>query len=400
MKRARLVAEDDLPRGDVLVPPWPGRAVPLDGSDIYVRDTPARTASAEPALYVHGLGGSSQNWTDLAELLADRLDGRAIDLPGFGRSDPAARYTLAAFSDRVIRWIEHDDRGPVHLLGNSLGGAITVRVAATRPDLVRTLTLISPAMPFLDPRRSLQGRMLPLLAIPRADRIANRRLAQMDPAQMAREVLAACFEDPGRLSEQRLAEAVEEAQVRFTASHYADAYLRTLRGLVSSFLRAYLPGSGSLWRVASRITAPTLVIGSRQDRLVDIRVAPQVARVIADSRLLILDGVGHVAQMEVPHMVARGVLALLDEVGVGGTAPARSTPTTAPPEDATAAVPSRIADAAVEAVGAQIPATAPARAAAAASEAPPARRRVKSPRPGAAPKTTSTVRPAEAGAAG
>jgi hypothetical protein len=242
--------------------------------------------------------------------------------------------------------------------------------------------------------------MLPLLAIPRADRIANRRLAQMDPAQMAREVLAACFEDPGRLSEQRLAEAVEEAQVRFTASHYADAYLRTLRGLVSSFLRAYLPGSGSLWRVASRITAPTLVIGSRQDRLVDIRVAPQVARVIADSRLLILDGVGHVAQMEVPHMVARGVLALLDEVGVGGTAPARSTPTTAPPEDATAAVPSRIAGAAVEAVGAQIPATAPARAAAAASEAPPARRRVKSPRPGAAPKTTSTVRPAEAGAAG
>jgi pimeloyl-ACP methyl ester carboxylesterase len=400
MKRARLVAEDDLPRCDVVVPPWPGRAVPLDGSDIYVRDTPARTGSAEPALYVHGLGGSSQNWTDLAELLADRLDGRAIDLPGFGRSDPAARYTLAAFSDRVIRWIEHDDRGPVHLLGNSLGGAITVRVAATRPDLVRTLTLISPAMPFLDPRRSLQGRMLPLLAIPRADRIANRRLAQMDPAQMAREVLAACFEDPTRLSEQRLAEAVEEAQVRFTASHYADAYLRTLRGLVSSFLRAYLPGSGSLWRVASRITAPTLVIGSRQDRLVDIRVAPQVARVIADSRLLILDGVGHVAQMEVPHMVARGVLALLDEVGVGGTAPARSTGITAPPEDATAAVPSRIVGAAIEAVGARIPATAPVRAAAAASEAPPARRRVKSPRPGAAPKATSTVRPAEAGAAG
>jgi pimeloyl-ACP methyl ester carboxylesterase len=406
MKRARLVAEDDLPRGDVPAPPWPGRAVPLDGTDIYVRDTPARAESAEPALYVHGLGGSSQNWTDLAELLADRLDGRAIDLPGFGRSDPATRYTLAAFADRVIRWIEYDNRGPVHLLGNSLGGAITVRVAAMRPDLVRTLTLISPAMPFLDPRRSLQGRMLPLLAIPRADRIANRRLAQMDPAEMAREVLAACFEDPGRLSEQRLAEAIEEAQVRFTASHYADAYLRTLRGLVSSFLRAYLPGSGSLWRVASRITAPTLVIGSRQDRLVDIRVAPQVARVIPDSRLLILDGVGHVAQMEVPRMVARGVLALFDEVGVGGAARARSAQTattlSAAPEGAPAApaaVPSRIAGAAVEAVGAQIPAAAPARAAAAASEASPARQRVKGPRPVAAPKTTSTVRPAEAGAA-
>ena len=64
----------------------PGGA--LDGSVTYVRDTPATAAGAEPALYVHGLGGSSQNWTDLAGLLADRLDGQAIDLPGFGRSEP------------------------------------------------------------------------------------------------------------------------------------------------------------------------------------------------------------------------------------------------------------------------------------------------------------------------
>ena len=58
---------------------------------------------AEPALYVHGLGGSSLNWTDLAGLLSYRLDGQAIDLPGFGRSDPAARYTIDALSHRVIR---------------------------------------------------------------------------------------------------------------------------------------------------------------------------------------------------------------------------------------------------------------------------------------------------------
>jgi len=84
--------------------------------------------------------------------------------------------------------------------------------------------------------------------------------------------------------------------------------------VVLSFLRSYLPGSGSLWRIAARITAPTLVITGRQDRIVDVRVAPQVARIIPDSRLLILDGVGHVAMMEVPRPVARAVLGLLDEV--------------------------------------------------------------------------------------
>ncbi|HEY2947548.1 MAG TPA: alpha/beta hydrolase [Micromonosporaceae bacterium] len=317
MKRAALAPDEAVP--DVpLPPPWPGRSVVLDGFATYVRDTPSVGLQAEPALFVHGLGGSSQNWTDLAGLLADRLDGQSIDLPGFGLSEPARSYTIAAFADRIVRWIEYADRGPVHLFGNSLGGAIAVRVAGKRPDLVRTLTLISPAMPFLDPRRSLQSRMLPLLAMPGSNRVAARRLSQFEPAELVQMVLKACFADPGRLAEQRLLEAIEEAKLRYTADHYVDAYLRTMRGLISSFVRAYLPGPGSLWRLARDVTTPTLVIGGRQDRVVDVRVAPQVARAVPDSRLLILDGVGHVAQMEVPRTVARAVVALLEEAGASG----------------------------------------------------------------------------------
>ncbi|MFI7603912.1 alpha/beta fold hydrolase [Micromonospora sp. NPDC049366] len=316
MKRATLCPEHVLPEHRV-PPPWPGRPVRLDGSVIYVRDTPATGPTAEPALYVHGLGGSSQNWTDLAGLLAHRLEGQAIDLPGFGRSEPGARYTVPAFAERVVRWIEHSGRGPVHLFGNSLGGAISVHVAGLRPNLVRTLTLVSPALPFLDFRRSLQGRMLPLLALPRAERLAARRLAQVAPEVMAQQVMEACVADLSRISAQRRQEALEEILVRYQAAHYASAYVRTFRGLVSSFLRSYLPGSGSLWRLARAVRAPTLVIGGRQDRLVDVRVAPQTARVIPDSRLLMLNGVGHVAQLEVPRVVARAVLGLLDETGEG-----------------------------------------------------------------------------------
>jgi pimeloyl-ACP methyl ester carboxylesterase len=93
----------------------------------------------------------------------------------------------------------------------------------------------------------------------------------------------------------------------------------TLRGLVSSFLRAYLPGEGSQWRLAARIQAPTLVIGGLDDRLVDPRVPMQVARVVPDSRLLILPKVGHVAQMEVPRLVARAIVGMLDEVAALAT---------------------------------------------------------------------------------
>ncbi|SCE73557.1 Pimeloyl-ACP methyl ester carboxylesterase [Micromonospora haikouensis] len=313
MKAAILGPDHHLPPHGT-PPPWPGREVRLDGSVTYVRDTPATAAGAEPALYVHGLGGSSQNWTDLAGLLADRLDGQAIDLPGFGHSEPSRRYTVPAFAEHVVRWIEHSGRGPVHLLGNSLGGAVSVRVAALRPDLVRTLTLISPALPFLDFRRSLQGRMLPLLAVPRGERLVGWQLARLDPKVMAQQVMESCVADLTRISEQRRQEALEEILLRYQAAHYASVYVRTFRGLVSSFLRSYLRGPESLWRLAAAVRVPTLVIGGSEDRLVDVRVAPQAARVIPDSRLLMLRGVGHVAQLEVPRTVARAVLGLLDEV--------------------------------------------------------------------------------------
>ncbi|GAB1644896.1 alpha/beta fold hydrolase [Krasilnikovia sp. MM14-A1259] len=313
MKGAVLAADGALPAGGVPAP-WPARRVTIDGAMLHVRDTPATGPDAEPAVYVHGLGGSSQNFTDVAALLAGHFAGQAVDLPGFGYSDPSRRYSLPAFADRLIGYLEYAGRGPVHLIGNSLGGAICVHVAARRPDLVRTLTLISPAMPFLDPRRTAQGPVLPLLALPRGERIFAWGMTRLTVDELAEQVIAVCFGDTTRVSPQRRAEAIEEIKLRYTVAHYPRAYLGALRGLVSSFVRAYLPGDNSMWRLAARIAAPTLVIGGLDDRLVDPRVPAQVARLIPDGRLLILPGVGHVAQMEVPRLVARAIVGMLTDV--------------------------------------------------------------------------------------
>ncbi|GGK96344.1 alpha/beta fold hydrolase [Mangrovihabitans endophyticus] len=313
MKGARLAADEALPHAGA-PQPWPARQIVVGGAMLQVRDTPATSPNAEPAVYVHGLGGSSQNFTDVAGLLAGHLDALAVDLPGFGYSDPARSYSVRAFADTLIACLEHSGRGAVHLIGNSLGGAIAVRAAAVRPDLVRTLTLISPAMPFLDLRRTAQGPVVPLLALPRADRLLAWQMGRLSVEEMAEQVLVACFGDTSRVSAQRRAEAIEEIKLRYTVDHYPQAYLSTLRGLVSTFIRAYLPGANSQWRIAGRITAPTLVIGGLNDRLIDTRVPPQVAARIPDSRLLILPGVGHVAQMEVPRLVARAIVGMLDDV--------------------------------------------------------------------------------------
>ncbi|GAA2488405.1 alpha/beta fold hydrolase [Winogradskya humida] len=314
MKGAQLAADDALPVAGAVPPPWPARKVMIDGTMLHVRDTPATAPGAEPAVYVHGLGGSSQNFTDLAGLLTDRFDAQAVDLPGFGYSDPSRRYSIQAFADRLIGFLDHEARGPVHLVGNSLGGSISVRVAALRPDLVRTLTLISPAMPFLNPRRTAHGPILPLLALPRADRLFAWGISRITAEEQAKQVLLACFGDTAKVSDQRRFEAIEEIRLRYTVEHYPRAYMGTLRGLVSSFLRAYLPGVNSQWRLAARVTVPTLITGGLRDTLIDPRVPAQVARVIPDSRLLLLPGVGHVAQMEVPRVIARAIVGLLQDV--------------------------------------------------------------------------------------
>src|SRR3954447_18640057 len=151
-----------LPALTNLLPPWPGAQLAVRGGEVFVRRTPwtgpvdGAEGPHERALYVHGLGGASTNWTDLAALLAVRFDGWAVDLPGFGGSAPRRRprYSIRGRVRAVVDVLEHvrDEPGdgagrPVHLVGNSLGGLVSVFVASRRPDLVASLTLISPAMP-------------------------------------------------------------------------------------------------------------------------------------------------------------------------------------------------------------------------------------------------------------
>lgn len=298
---------------DSSIPPWPGELRRVRGVDLFVRRTPGPPGGGEPALYVHGLGGASTNWTDLADLLATRLDGEAVDLPGFGRSGPVPRpgYSVTGHARTVAALLDHRGAGPVHLFGNSLGGAVVVAAAASRPDLVRTLTLISPALPSLRPRRG-SDVTLPLLLLPGLGKLVERRLATLPPETRAQAVLDLCFADPSVVPPNRFEEAVEEVVRRRDLPHAMEAFTASLRGLARSYLA---PGERSLWRMAARVSAPTLVVWGEADRLVPVALAPRAAATIPDARMLVLPRVGHVAQLEEPETVARAFLGLLEDVG-------------------------------------------------------------------------------------
>ncbi|KOG46690.1 alpha/beta hydrolase [Streptomyces decoyicus] len=263
----------------------------------------------EPALYVHGLGGSSQNWSDLMPLLADRVDGEAIDLPGFGQSPPPddGNYSVSAQARAVIRYLDASGRGPVHLIGNSMGGAASTRVAAVRPDLVRTLTLISPALPELRPQRTAVPTAL--LAVPGIAGLFGRLTHDWTPERRTREVLALCYGDPGRVSPEGFNAAADEYARRLELPYFWEVMERSARGLVNAYT---LGGQHNLWRQAERVLAPTLLVYGGRDRLVSFRMARRAAAAFRGSRLLTLPEAGHVAMMEYPETVERAVRELLD----------------------------------------------------------------------------------------
>lgn len=308
-----------LPPLDQTIAPWPGRRVPIRGGELFVRVTPATSADAQPALFVHGLGGASTNWTDFAAQLRPWLDIEALDLPGFGHSTPPPLrdYSMVAHTRTVVDYLQRSGRAPVHLFGNSMGGVISILIAAARPDLVRTLTLVSPAVPDLRPRRLGTDPLLALAVVPGTGRLVTRRIRRYSAEQRVRAVMNLCFYDPSAVPPQRLAEAVDELHARDGMAWATDALIRSLRGLVASYLVAHKRG---LWARLAQIRAPTLVVWGDRDRLVDAALAPRVAAAIPDARLLVLPQIGHVAQLEAPVVTARAALALIEDAGVAASA--------------------------------------------------------------------------------
>jgi pimeloyl-ACP methyl ester carboxylesterase len=323
------------------IAPWPGQLVDCTTSwspvqvrpgaprrhraghsvrrSVFVRTAPA-APGAEPVVLVHGLGGSSLNWTDLMDQLRQppvtaaggepgpELSCAAIDLPGFGYSPAPADgdYSVNAHAAAVTALICKRGNWPVHLVGNSLGGAICTRVAARRPDLVRTLTLISPALPDLRPR--LLPIRLTLVCTPGVGMWVMNRFRRLPPEARVMMSLRDIYWDPGVIHPKRRdAEAVE--LLRRDALPYASqALISSARGLVAEYAKQ---GPGSLWHDAARVTAPTLVIHGSHDKLVNPASSSRAARMFGNARVVLLPRTGHVAMMERPGRVAREIRDLI-----------------------------------------------------------------------------------------
>lgn len=255
--------------------------------------------SGEPLLMVHGLGGSALNWMGIGARVAGSYRALAIDLAGFGQTPLFNRSAAVGANAALLHgFIEQVIGRPVVLMGNSMGGHISLLEAAAHPQSVRALILVDPAIPGVHVRRpepALLGVMAALSIPGLAQNLLVRRARALGPERLVRQALELVCADPSRVDPE-----IVEAHVKLT---------REREHLGRQNDRAFLQASRSLglrmadprfWSRVAQVIAPTLVVHGSLDRLIPVAAARQLARRRPDWQLEVLDGVGHVPMMETP----------------------------------------------------------------------------------------------------
>ena len=246
-----------------------------------------RKGDGPTLVMLHGFTADNQSWAALEKAIGPGPALIRIDLPCHGKS-PLRRVTSFASLARMMFEAFDEatrDLGPVHLIGHSLGGAIAIAIADIRPRRVASLNLIAPAGlgPEID-AATLQG-------ITRATRAESL-------APWLRRLTA----NPDTISDS-YAEAAMRARddpaMRAAQADMADAILAD--GTQTFDVQAAL----------QRLTAPTRIIWGRQDCIIPSRHATAQR---TDAAIHLLDGAGHIPQMECPERLAR-------IIGLGGGAP-------------------------------------------------------------------------------
>lgn len=247
----------------------------------YLRSKEA--VEGDTLVLIHGFGANKDNWTRLAKEFKGEFNVYAIDLPGHGDSSKPLDIGYR-FEDQVSylnQILAELGVRQFHMMGNSMGGAITALYAATHPDQIQTAVLFDPAGIF-EYESELVDRVMdgdnPLIPKKKGD--FDKLL---DFALEKRPFVPWPIFD---VMEEKAIANREVNEVIFAAIRDT--------GFEPDFRDAI-----------TRIEAPVLVVWGKLDRVIDYRNADVFVDAIPNARKVILDDVGHAPMVEVPEESAR-----------------------------------------------------------------------------------------------
>jgi pimeloyl-ACP methyl ester carboxylesterase len=278
---------------------WPeleryGKTIDLPGGakSLFLYDSAASGSTIEsdafPIILIHGLGDEADTWRHLFPLLARTHRVIAPDLPGFGRSAPTGRMTLARHADALQALLRKT--GKAILVGNSLGGAIAELVSFRESALVAHLILIDGGLPT-------RGKLsLPLLAslIPGVAERGYRAWRKVGAdAYGSLAPYYAALENLGEKERDFLRLRVQD---RVASDSQCRAYCSSFR----SYLRTALFAQGKFARLLARSRIPLLVIWGDTDRIIPIAARESTLAVRHDATVETILQCGHLPQQEKP----------------------------------------------------------------------------------------------------
>jgi len=266
--------------------------VAVNGIQLNILDTgaPANKPDAPVVVMGHGLLFSTSMWRHQIEAL--RADYRciAVDWRGQGATPPTGSgYDMDTLYADLVALIEHLDVGAVHYAGLSMGGFVGQRLAARRPDLVRSLILIDTSAGPEDPDKVSRYRLMAAVY----GILGFRPLrSQVSPIMFT----PAWLRTPA-------GQETERVWISELLPQQRKGVKQAIRGVTDR-----TPITDEL----SAITAPTLVIVGSEDTATPVAKAETIAAGIKDSRLDVLSGVGHVSTLEAPDRITALMRAFLD----------------------------------------------------------------------------------------
>lgn len=249
-----------------------------------------RRGQGPPLVLVHGAVSDSRDWRPQLEALSDQFTVVAWDAPGAGRSfDPPEDYGMDGYADCLAAFIEALGLERPHVLGLSFGSGVALELFRRHPAVPRTLVLASAYAGWLG---SL-GR---------------------EVAEQRRQWGLAAAEQPldefvSDLNETLFTESVPAALVEEVTEIVKDYHPAGLRAMANAF------ADSDLRDVLPRIDVPTLLIYGDADKRSPVSVGEELHALIPGSRLVVIQGPGHMVNMETPERFNDEVRSFLSSAG-------------------------------------------------------------------------------------
>ena len=245
----------------------------------------------EHVVLIHGLGGTKSSFYETVSGLAPRYTVHAIDLPGFGASSKSSRapYDYPWFARAVIRFLDAEGIRRAHLVGNSLGGRIAMEVGLATPERVNSLSLLTPSLAWRKHRA-----LVPLVKLLRPELAA---IPHTLTSQLVRRQFWSMFGGPDRLHP-----AVADLAVEEFLAGYRDPAARVAFSAAARNIYLEEPdGPDGFWTRLAGLRPPAMFVWGDHDPLVPLAFSAHVSEALPDARQIVLNGCGHVPQVEFPE---------------------------------------------------------------------------------------------------